>query len=240
MEATLGLERLDPNNDGKLRLDELFDITDDFSHPEQLFCMFDITGEASLTLEGTAEFLGVGGMASLDAGTDESVAFLDSEGGTLESFAPPDSHGRYYRTDQADGSFLTLEGAQFVKWEVDDDSDAFLTVASGGNYQMQLDGGLGNDSLFGGDGNDILVGLAGQDQLYGDDGDDSLDGGDGDDQLDGGNDDDTLTGANDADPLFGGRGNDLVRAGVADPMADGNGGDDTAVFDVHERAHADA
>jgi Ca2+-binding RTX toxin-like protein len=36
-----GLDVRDPNNDGKLRLDEIFDLTDDFSKPQNLACLFD-------------------------------------------------------------------------------------------------------------------------------------------------------------------------------------------------------
>ncbi|MCA9135486.1 MAG: beta-propeller fold lactonase family protein [Planctomycetales bacterium] len=68
--ASLGLEVYDPNNDGKLRLDEINEITNNFKNPENLFCIFDITGDAHFTVEGTAKFLDVGGTASLDVGVD--------------------------------------------------------------------------------------------------------------------------------------------------------------------------
>lgn len=55
----LGLELHDPNNDGKLRLDEIFDITNDFSNPGALFCIFDILGSASFEIGGSATVAGV-------------------------------------------------------------------------------------------------------------------------------------------------------------------------------------
>jgi len=52
--AQLGLEVLDPNNDGKLRLDEIFDITNDFHDSARLFCILDVQGNASVNVGGSA------------------------------------------------------------------------------------------------------------------------------------------------------------------------------------------
>lgn len=57
--AELGLELVDPNNDGKFRLDEIADLTDNFSEPQNLFCMFDIQGSFSVNVSGSATVLGV-------------------------------------------------------------------------------------------------------------------------------------------------------------------------------------
>src|SRR5690606_16927854 len=57
--AELGLELVDPNNDGKFRLDEIADLTDNFSEPQNLFCMFDIQGAFSVNVSGSATVLGV-------------------------------------------------------------------------------------------------------------------------------------------------------------------------------------
>lgn len=57
--AELGLELVDPNNDGKFRLDEIFALTDNFTQPQNLFCMFDIQGSFSVDVSGYATVLGV-------------------------------------------------------------------------------------------------------------------------------------------------------------------------------------
>lgn len=57
--AELGLELVDPNNDGKFRLDEIAELTDNFSEPQNLFCMFDIQAAFSVNVSGSATVLGV-------------------------------------------------------------------------------------------------------------------------------------------------------------------------------------
>ncbi len=55
--AYVGLELLDPNNDGKFRLDELFALTNDFRNPERLFCMFDVRAGAAVDIGGSATLI---------------------------------------------------------------------------------------------------------------------------------------------------------------------------------------
>jgi hypothetical protein len=56
--ASLGLELLDPNNDGKLRLDEILAVTDGFAHPEHLLCIIDVQGEGHAAGSITVSALG--------------------------------------------------------------------------------------------------------------------------------------------------------------------------------------
>src|SRR5207249_2236281 len=51
--AGLRLDIVDPDGDGKLRLDEISDLTDGFTKLENLFCIFDIAGSAHATLTGS-------------------------------------------------------------------------------------------------------------------------------------------------------------------------------------------
>ncbi len=51
------LDITDPNGDGKLRLNEILDVTKNFTHPENLFCLFDVTG--GLTGSFTATGYGI-------------------------------------------------------------------------------------------------------------------------------------------------------------------------------------
>lgn len=71
-----------------------------------------------------------------------------------------------------------------------------------------LSGNGGNDTLFGFGGNDLLQGGGGNDKLYGQTGRDILLGGSGNDLLDGGEQDDRLEGGRGSDDLIGGTGSD--------------------------------
>ena len=112
------------------------------------------------------------------------------------------------------------------------------------NFEDDLRGGKGNDTLYGGLGDDKLDGDKGNDKLYGGDGDDRLKGDKGhdrlygeagDDRLDGGGGNDILVGGLGADTLKGGDGNDSFRytslAEGGDIVTDFRSGRDTFVFD---------
>ena len=67
-----GLEIADPNNDGKLRLDEIGQITHDFTELEHLFCMLDFQGTATFRVGGSVTAGGVtlvNGQIGLDTGS---------------------------------------------------------------------------------------------------------------------------------------------------------------------------
>ncbi|MCA9295664.1 MAG: hypothetical protein KC983_04090, partial [Phycisphaerales bacterium] len=49
----------DPNNDGQLRLDEVFAITNDFADPLQVFNLFDIVGSISASFDFEGTLLGI-------------------------------------------------------------------------------------------------------------------------------------------------------------------------------------
>jgi Ca2+-binding RTX toxin-like protein len=95
-----------------------------------------------------------------------------------------------------------------------------LGVAEAFEASVEVDGGLGGDSLTGGVGADRLLGSGGRDEVIGGPGDDSLaggldrdlvEGGDGDDRLDGGQGDDVVAGGPGSDEEGGGEDDDHLR-----------------------------
>ena len=87
---------------------------------------------------------------------------------------------------------------------------------------VEIDGGVGNDTIYGGSAGDVLIGGDGNDRLYGGDGNDSLIGGAGVDVLQGQNGDDWIDGHD----------------GVRQDKISGGAGRDTAYVDVGEKAGA--
>ncbi len=55
----IGLDLQDPNEDGRLRFDELLHVTDNFRSPENLLCIFDIGLNGSFDLNASVTILGV-------------------------------------------------------------------------------------------------------------------------------------------------------------------------------------
>ena len=55
----VGLDLMDPNEDGRLRFDELLHVTDNFRSPENLLCIFDIGIDASFDLNASVTILGI-------------------------------------------------------------------------------------------------------------------------------------------------------------------------------------
>ncbi|MEO1617451.1 MAG: PKD domain-containing protein [Planctomycetota bacterium] len=83
----LELDIQDPNEDGKLRLDEVFEVTNDFSNPENLICLFDIAGGLDIGFEAGLDPFGSVGFdveAALSLqGILESITGVDC-GATVE------------------------------------------------------------------------------------------------------------------------------------------------------------
>jgi len=108
--------------------------------------------------------------------------------------------------------------------------------------QIEVDGGLGDDTVSGSDGLAAL--LPGGLVLHGNGGNDTLTGADTNDTIDGGDGNDTLTGGGGADFLEGDAGDDTLNArdGIAD-LVRGGTGSDSAVVDaidpVSEVEHVD-
>jgi Ca2+-binding RTX toxin-like protein len=89
-----------------------------------------------------------------------------------------------------------------------------------------LDAGRGDDDVLGGFGADIVYGRAGWDDLEGGGGRDSIYGHDGRDEIDGEDGVDLLVGGTGRDDIEGGRGGDILKGGQAGDRLDGGAGDD--------------
>ncbi len=95
-------------------------------------------------------------------------------------------------------------------------------VLAGGNYNVFIDagdgddiviGGSANDALAGGDSNDFIDGREGNDIIRGGNGNDVLNGGIGDDYVDGGAGDENINGGDGNDVVIGGKGNNIIDGG---------------------------
>lgn len=91
----------------------------------------------------------------------------------------------------------------------------------------RIDGRGGQDELYGNSGADVILGGAGADDLFGGNGGDTLNGGGGGDALTGGAGTDTLNGGGGADDLFGGKGADVLLGGKGADYLRGGAGNDT-------------
>ncbi|MGK7961944.1 right-handed parallel beta-helix repeat-containing protein, partial [Crocosphaera sp.] len=172
----------------------------------------------------------------------------------------------------ADGVVVEAFGHQLVYGGFDEELERVVEVtkivADGGlgndtitiendvdpNIEVELRGGVGNDSLIGGRGNDFLeggtgndtiLGRRGNDRLFGQQGEDEIFGGEGNDHIEGGSETDDLYGEQgedeiygqqgqdylwggvDADSLFGGLGNDVLHGEAGQDQLFGNEGDDS-------------
>ncbi len=118
---------------------------------------------------------------------------------------------------------------QSTDWEDEISGDEGNDTIRGGRGDDILSGNDGNDWLYGQEDDDTLTGDLGDDNLFGDEGDDTLLGDDGTDRLHGGDGDDILDGGAGADRLYGGNGNDLLYAGDGDYLR-GEAGNDRYIY----------
>lgn len=91
---------------------------------------------------------------------------------------------------------------------------------------VEVDGGLGNDTIFGSALGDNLDGDAGNDVIHGGGGNDTIDGADGNDRLNGSAGDDVIRGGRGRDRLRGQGGHDHIEGGDDTDRLIGGAGDD--------------
>jgi Ca2+-binding RTX toxin-like protein len=105
----------------------------------------------------------------------------------------------------------------------------------GGDIDIFIDGGAGNDRIVGsafaddidgGDGADDISGREGNDEIAGGEGRDVIDGTSGNDQISGGAGNDVLRGGSGADQIAGDAGNDQISGGADDDDINGGEGND--------------
>ncbi len=250
--ATFTADLHDPNQDGRLYLQELVGGFDSGG----LTGLFDLSGNVTAELKVYAKALFVTYERTLAdfelfsfSDTPDPVPALGTvTGGTLT----------LNLNDGADDTIVVTQGQQPGDVVVTSYSggttvsESFTGVthivgnAGAGNDSIRIDGtvtatvdlsgGLGNDTLeagggeatlHGNDGNDTLIATITKASLFGDDGDDVLKGGLGDDTLEGGNDSDMLDGGAGNDTLRGRQGNDILLGGAGNDRLEGEENDDT-------------
>jgi Ca2+-binding RTX toxin-like protein len=232
LKGTLAADLADPDNNGKVYVDEL---VDQLSNGVE--CVFDLSGSLEVFLSA---YIKVGidtpfGFVTLykDRFKLAEATILDWSAHLCEPTVPD--------VASASGSTLTLhmgsDASKVIPGKTEDGDEVFLveyadgktlvtayghTEAFTGINKIVFNAGAGNDTVLidpsvtvavdgqGGDGNDNLVGGSGTNWLRGDAGSDVLSGRASGDSLDGGADDDFLYGYGGADTLDGGDGDDAI------------------------------
>ncbi|MFO0966953.1 MAG: PKD domain-containing protein [Gemmataceae bacterium] len=230
--ATLGIDLKDPNDDGKLRLDEIMDLTDNFTDPAKLLCLIDITA----SIHGGFDFSGtVAGLTLTadDLGIPTSFSYSFDLSGIFGDIGDC-QHAAVLATPIVENgqNVLRLNAGPFASARIfgdtsDEDDGANFTVTQSGNtYTVTFKGATqtytGNfDKVLaiGGSQADTfdLSGVSTPCEIRGNGGDDILTGGSGNDLIDGGAGSDTI---------FGNAGDDTITAGTgANTVSDGAGAD---------------
>ena len=249
--ANLDFDLIDPNNDGKVRGDEL-------SSPKGCLA---IHGGIAASLEASATVLGLSydfPFVKEELGSFDSVihcsaptikpgatlAGLNPSNGELVLFVGPLAAARSVATEVTAEEFRVSKRGNLVVVEAFGEEQTFVAnlvsriVADAGSDNDRiviepsitvpavLVGNTGDDYLQGGNGTDTLAGNDGADTIYGGDNDDILVGNDGRDFLAGDGGADDLSGGDGNDELHGGTGPDTIATGNGINLAYGDEGND--------------
>ncbi|MCA0920672.1 calcium-binding protein [Pseudooceanicola nanhaiensis] len=158
--------------------------------------------------------------------SDEGQVISDSHHFTTKVAGATAPNGSFLIQSGAvdDVSATTLaDGRVAISW-VEEDGTVRTTIKT---FELDFEGGDGDEIFEGGVSDDVADGGAGADALFGSAGEDTLDGGEGDDLLNGGSGDDVLNGGAGADLLIGASGDDIMTGGT---------GADTFVFSTSDGA----
>lgn len=251
--ANLDFDLIDPNNDGKVRGDEL-------SSPQGCLA---IHGGLSASLEASITVLGLSydfpfvkknlarfnevihcvspeikpaaQLAALNPSTGELVLFVGQAAGA-RSVQPSETAESYrvFKRDNAivveafgeEQTFAPASAVTKIFANAGDDNDRIIIERSI-DVPAVLTGGTGDDYLQGGSGPNTLAGNDGNDIILGGASDDVLVGGDDQDVLFGNDGADDLTGGEGDDELHGGDGPDTISTGNGSNLAYGDAGKDT-------------
>lgn len=239
--GNMDLDIADPNNDGKLRMTELWEC---LIEPRKLF---DISILVTAQVKWYVK-IGWGPFSKTFDGTLASVTIYE------DTFLAP--RDEILVKDATDGQIVLNVGpyaADRLYNDTTDDGESVSVSASGSNLTVTIngvsqtilyspnvdviliDGGLGNDSItigssvqadviiYGGAGNDtIQYSGTGSATIYGDEGDDV---------ITGGGQADLIYGGPGADTIYGLAGDDIIDGGAGnDTLLDGGAGNDTFIF----------
>jgi len=200
---------------------------------DQLF-VFDFGNTAGVSFGVTESTISRSGAATITYGTTESLQ-LDAGSGddTIAASTTADAVNTTLNGGSgADSIMLTTTGAGAnVKVDGEGGDDTISYAATGTGSATALLGGEGNDTVTGtGSGDNV--------QIVGGVGDDSLTGGSGDDAISGGDDSDTITGGQGADSLDGSDGDDVFvwNDGDGNDRVDGEAGTDRQIVNAADNA----
>jgi len=254
--ATIDMNLHDPNNDGRLRLNEI--LSDVARGP---LCLFDMSGKidgvlsafvkVGFSIFSSTKHFELARVTLLDFtfgcdSNDTTPPVLATQSGSVLTLNMGPLASQRAHGDKTDGDedfrikAGTTPGSVIVEAFGYDQEFSGVTsiVADGGagndtitiepgvTVSATLNGGDGDDHLFGGELGSVLHGGAGNDQLSGRSGNDQLFGDEGDDDLFGGAGNDTLDGGAGNDVLQGQTGNDTLIGGEGDDVLTGGLGDD--------------
>ncbi|MBX2869657.1 MAG: DUF4347 domain-containing protein, partial [Acidiferrobacterales bacterium] len=244
-EFSLGFDVRDPNEDGKLRFDEILDITNGFNNAENILFLFDIVGSASGSFDISGTILGASLSASdlgipLGFSLDFSAQdFLASTLGLPDPFAPIVAE----RINTADGftGVIRINAGEFAYARLYGDTNDFtganVTVTTeGGNIRFTDNASGGASTVLSASGVHSIIfrGVNAGDVLNasgltqnisvdarGNGGNDTIIGGAGADILLGNAGNDTMSGSGGVDTLFGELGNDQLFGGANTDLLSG-------------------
>lgn len=117
-------------------------------------------------------------------------------------------------------------GTRTTGWGAAGDTLVSIEHIYGSNFDDQISGADGGNTILGMDGADFLSGGSGNDELFGNSGDDSLLGQNDNDRLYGGSGNDVLSGGHGNDVLFGQWGDDIMNGGSGADILHGSYGAD--------------
>lgn len=213
---------IDPNEDGALRLDEIFSVTNNFSDPEQLFCLFNISGGINGSFDLDAKLDGVDLIPpDFDAEIDANLSLQDILGVTNSCVAGSVQPTLATVVTENGETILRLNTGPYsedrIEGDLDDsDSPIVISVDQSGNDFLVTGFGAVDQKYTGPF--DRIVGIG---DAIGDRFDLSnvsipveLDGKGGSDDLDGGSAGDTILGGDGDDVIDPGSGDDTVELGI--------------------------
>lgn len=233
--ASLELDIVDPDGDGKLRLKEIAELTNDFRDPEHIFCMFELDASASVKASGEVKVAGATifsiddfgfSTGDLDLSDLISSAFTDCDITRIPVFADrirldgddvlrlnggPFDYARVYGpTDDRHGVQFVVTGNQ-NRLEVQAFDSAGLPLHPDAQvYRLPEQRTFDRIVAFGGPGSDLFD-FSGVTGVFV--------------EVDGGAGDDTLVAGQSGSRMIGGDGRDTITLGAgSDTVLSGPGG----------------
>ncbi|MGH1427409.1 MAG: DUF4347 domain-containing protein [Arenicella sp.] len=248
---SLALDIIDPNEDGKLRFNEILDVTNGFSNPENALFLFDIIASGGGSFNAGGTILGVS-LSTSDLGLDSlnprfSISAQEIFGGLgfNSPFVPVIAE--VLTTNAGSTGIIRINAGEFaydrIYGDTDDSHGADISVRNinagtlrftdntSGNFTDVSTAGISSIVFRGVDARDILDASQVTSNISfdvrGNGGNDFLRTGSGSDVILGGNGQDFIDGRAGSDSLFGERGADDIRGGSSTDLIAGGQGNDS-------------